>query len=203
MAGIASFFIPRGDLGTGAGPASPVRACAHLYATSTFEAFAALAALELLPLLACLAVLAGSFSGPARWSWARGALEGLFLLWCFALSTAGSLLCTTASAASGRPGGDDSSLPLFLFAVPLLLATVVLARLLGGSDPLATARMTSVGSGALLMLRALPVDLPPLVMAWSAGAITPGIAGILVAAGSVLSMVRSEAAVPPVAPQAA
>ena len=199
--GIASFFIPQFEVTTFPGTViSPLQYTVLLRGIADFETFALLTAVALLPLLGCLWVLAASFSRSSRSSALRGAGLALLFVWSFALATLGSLICTLPTSPGG--GVADSSSGLLLFTVPLVLAAVLLARVLGGSPSGATGTMVGGGLGLLLLLRSIAAFQAPGFASWGPGAFAPLTAGASIAAGAVLSLASPRAPSPAARPAA-
>ena len=194
--GIASFFIPQAEVQV---PfprvSSPYLDCLRYAEAGDTEMFVYQTALLLAPVLACLLLLAGALPGAAGSAAIHWIHAGFFITWAFALSTLGSLSSTQSM------GEEASSGALLLFAGPLVLATVVLGRVMGGSDPRATGAIVRGSLGLLLLIDSL-FDLTSGAVRWLPGAAVPLLAGALIAASGVLSWVRP-AAPPSPAPQGA
>ena len=194
--GIASFFIPQFEVSWARGAVlSPLSTCLLLRSVADFETFALDTAMELMPVLGCLWVLAASYSRPSGWPALRGAGIAFLFVWSFALATLGSLICTLPTSASGV--FFDSSSGLLLFILPLILAAILLARVLGGSPPEATAKMVGGGLGLLLLIRSFAAFQATVVTAWGPGAIVPMAAGASIVAGAVLSLASPRSPTPP------
>ncbi len=188
--GIASFFIPQFEFTWAPGAVlSPFRSSVRLHHSVDSESFVVETAMALLPMLGCLWILAASFSRLSRSSALRGAGIACLFVWSFALATLGSLTCTLPTSPEG--GVADSSSGLLLFSVPLVLATVLLARVLGGSPSGATGTMVGGGLALLLLLWSFAVFQAPVVAAWAPGALVP------MAAGALLSLASPRSPSPP------
>jgi hypothetical protein len=202
--GIASFFIPQAEVHDPAPRfSSPYLDCLMLAGLVDTETLVYQTAVALAPVLACLLLLAGVLPGAAGSMFIRWFQTGFFLAWAFVLATLGSIYSTLPRGSlTGGASADESSSPaLLLFAGPIALATVVLARLIGGSEPRATAAIVRGSLGLLLLVAALFWLESPEVR-WLAGAVVPLLAGTLIAASGALAWIRPPAATSP-APQGA
>ena len=192
LLGIASFFIPQAEVQTPAPHLfSPYLACVSAAETEETETFVYQTALSLAPVLGCLMVLAGALPAAAGSPFLRWLQAGFFIAWAFTLSTLGSIFSTRPAGGAG--GEESSTVALLLFAGPLVLVTGVLGRILGGSDPRATASIVRGSLGLLLVINAL-FYLHFLEVRWLAGAAVPLLAGILMAVAGALAWIRPGAA---------
>lgn len=183
LLGLASVFIPDVEIGS-LGTFSPFSWRVYLLEHEDRETFLYMSLLGAAGPVACLmagsAVLVrGRTSTLIRWL-----LLGFFLLWAFTLSTLGSI-----SATSPTSGEESNALSLVLFAAPLALAVVVLARAIGSFDAAVTDALVRAFLGVLLLLGSLHGLGGPQVRPLP-GAAVPLLAGALIAAGSALSLVR-------------
>jgi len=192
--GIAAFFVPRLEPSPGKGLESSLSALLWLAETTDHEVFFIYAAGLLAPLAACLLLMDGTGGRNGASPLLRWVVLLFFLAWAFSLATMGSLVATLPSAT----GGDETAATLLLFAAPLVLATIVIARVLGGSNPVSTGTIARGSIGLLLFLESIYDFRSPLNSGWGAGALLPILAGALIVAGATLALARPEraAAVP-------
>lgn len=194
---MASFFIHRAEVHDPAPRvSSPWLDCLVRVGVVDTEILVYQTAVALAPVLACLLLLAGALPGAAGSSFIRWLQTGFFLAWAFVLATLGSIYSTLPRGSlTGGASADESSSPaLLLFVGPLSLATIVLARLIGGSEPRATAAIVRASLGILLVIEALFQLGSPAVDRWLAGAAVPLLAGTLIAASGALAWARPPAA---------
>lgn len=188
LLGIASFFVPRFEI-PAVGPEvfSPWSWACHLSRTSDPETILYQALLGAAPSIGSLLVgLAAPFRKgvPLLLQWS---LAGFFFLWAFTLSTLGSIAATSSLGSEG-----SGSWALLEFTVPLVLAAIVLARMIGGSDPERTGAIVRASIGALLLLGSLVALGNPQLTAHS-GAAVPALAGALLLVGTLVSLFRPAA----------
>ena len=106
------------------------------------------------PAVVGILVLAASVREKGTGRFTRVASQGACLGAAFAMATTGSILMGSSQSFASEQ--DVSfALSLFAFIVPVALGTVILARMLGGAEPAASAGFARTGLGLLLLLDGL------------------------------------------------
>jgi hypothetical protein len=99
------------------------------------------------PFAAALLLLAAASLRDGASPFFRGLVAAFVLAGSFALATAASVRLTEIGSSTPSP-----AFSLVLFAVPVVLAAVLIGRLLGGGDPSLTARLAGASAAVLLLL---------------------------------------------------
>ncbi len=201
---LVSPFLPHGNV-SGV-PYGPIYVIRELDPLGSVVAQLGIAVWLFLPAAAGALVLAGAWRTTTPAALIRGLTLAVLLAASFALATLGSVLLTQTGTTGPASGNVSFGLSLLLFATPLVLGGIALARLVGGNFDRSSGGYARLSVGLLLALHGFFLlcggwdlllsllkqnGIPrALAGAWPAPA-----GGLLIAAGEALTRLRPRAGV--------